>query len=121
MKWTLDEAIRTFCYLKTCFKNNGYLLTIYGSVVSEVCVGNDLDLAALPLRRNPNPPLIVIEDILRNTRLKKAGDEYRGFMRTYAIILKDEKERLLDIQFREMDLVENHLKESGQLIYKNEQ
>lgn len=54
-RWTIEEAMRTLSLLDMRFRENGYAVTLHGSV-SLGGKGNDLDLIAVPMELAVTPP-----------------------------------------------------------------
>ena len=46
-KWTLAEALELYRQMVPCFKDQGYLLLLYGSVFVDAIVGKRLTYARL--------------------------------------------------------------------------
>ena len=54
-QWTISEAMRTLSLLDVRYRENGYALTLHGSVLVSG-KGNDLDLIAVPMEVAVTPP-----------------------------------------------------------------
>jgi hypothetical protein len=95
--WRLHEAAAIAAGLRFDCQRSGWLLAIYGSVLSGG--GRDLDLMAVPWRPNPCPPHMMLEMMARALNAERLGDIYTGLMGTRSQLLRMNNGLLIDIQF----------------------
>lgn len=95
MMWTLAEAAGFVANVERRFRESGWLLCMYGSVLYFGGSHHDLDLMVVPWRPCPNAP-----DLVLSVFGGVVHSEYRGAMNTRSFICVLPDKRVLDIQFR---------------------
>lgn len=115
--WVLVDAIRAFDMLRPLFQYQGWLLAMYGSVLSGIrpypptaaalqldlqTPRKDLDLMAVPFVPQALPPNSVVTMLVRDMCYERQADPYYGIMDTEAIWLSTPGNQLIDLQFREV-------------------
>lgn len=93
--WTIAEAQSVIGELTEIASRNGYLIALYGSVLTKG-QGRDLDFLLVPKRPMDNP-LYVIVDISEQLDAP-IRDSYEGLAGTYSAALELRDGRILDLQ-----------------------
>ena len=94
---TLVEAKEILLDIDRDFRFYGWILCLYGSVLSGR--GRDIDLLAVPWR-----PMADVEaacrSLMNRQKATQVGLEYRGLMGTRSFLFLTEDGLILDVQFR---------------------
>ncbi len=115
--WTLPDALRAIKAMQPIFKMGGYMIALYGSLLSRIddqtgCAiahgiqtpYKDLDLIAVPLVPQPLPPSSVCTMLFQHLGYEIAKKPYFGVMDTEAMWLVTPQNQLIDLQFRERSI-----------------
>lgn len=96
---TLQDAVKIINKIKDHAQSNGYMVSLYGSVLYNG-KGNDIDLLFVPWRSSNAE--ICLNEIIAILHGQEISERYHGVMGTLAtsIIYED---MVLDIQFREVE------------------
>lgn len=104
VKWDVLDALRLFAEMSPLFHAHGYLLAVYGSILTSK-EPKDFDLLAIPWRPNPLPPKTVFDDVCSAFKLSPdLGLPYLGLMRSWSHTARNCMGQVLDIQFRRSDV-----------------
>jgi hypothetical protein len=98
-QWTIEQAMQAISLLDKPFRDNGYALTLHGSVLVKGR-GNDLDLIAVPMELSVTPPEEMEHIMCEILGASALPEEPRhGLLRTWArpCILSDGRQ--IDIEY----------------------
>jgi hypothetical protein len=99
-QWSIEQAMHTLSLLHEAFRDNGYALTLHGSV-SRNGRGNDLDLIAVPMEVAVTPPEQMEQLMCKLLGANPLPDEPRhGLLRTWARACIMEDGRQVDVEYR---------------------
>lgn len=103
--WNLSDALVIYREMRDVLHSKGYLLVIYGSILSDSFNRpRDLDLMAIPWRPSPIPPRCAFDDVCGIFRLTPdVGAPYIGLMKTWSKTARDIHGRVYDFQFRKAE------------------
>lgn len=102
--WNIISAMTFYRTFRSWFKDHGYILCLYGSVLDKDEV-KDLDVMLVPWRPNATSPETVFQIFCRDFHKCPVNTEpYDGLMNTWAHGCIDAFGRVIDFQFRKSDV-----------------
>ena len=112
--WTLPDALRTIAAIRPIFDMGGWMIALYGSLLSRIddqtgtalahgiqTPRKDLDLIAVPRVAEPLPPSAIVTGLFQHYGIEAPAPPYYGTLDTEAYWLLTPDHRLIDVQFRE--------------------
>lgn len=94
--WALEEVQNIFWDLERIAKREGYLIALYGGVLTKGFSEHDLDLIAVPYVEQPH---YLINELCAYFKAQVI-DTYESYLGHYAMVLQTEEGRIIDIQIR---------------------